>query len=152
GNMVTNSTSVSNNNWTGGVDFDQSITVSERATIQKSSPFTAEQISVHTAEQAFNSVLLYSGASYKRDAVDIRICKEVKDGTATYTGSVSKLPGIIDTQKDVEGWPVLNSLPAPKDTDGDGMPDDWEIANKLDPNKANANGRDLSTAYDNIEV
>ena len=152
GNVVTNSTSVSNNNWTGGVDFDSNIPVSERAAIQKLSPFTTEQISAHTAEQAFNSVLLYSGASYKRDAVDTRICKEVKDGTATYTGSVSKLPGIIDTQKDVEGWPILNSLPAPKDTDGDGMPDDWEVANKLDPNKANANGRDLSTAYDNIEV
>ena len=38
------------------------------------------------------------------------------------------------------------------DSDNDGMPDAWEIANKLDPNVANANGRELSTAYDNIEV
>jgi hypothetical protein len=32
------------------------------------------------------------------------------------------------------------------------MPDAWEIEMKLNPNVANANGKDLSTAYDNIEV
>jgi hypothetical protein len=47
---------------------------------------------------------------------------------------------------------VLKSLPAPADTDGDGMPDEWEKANRLDPNKANSNGHDLSTTFDNIEV
>ena len=38
------------------------------------------------------------------------------------------------------------------DTDGDGMPDTWEIERKLSPTVANANGKDLSTGYDNIEV
>lgn len=149
GNYVDGNATISNDNWNGGMDFDSGIT---KEMAQKTTPFPSEQLSNHTAVQAYNAVLLYVGASYKRDAVDTRICKEVKDKTATFTGSVSKLPGIIDTQKDVGSWPVLNSLPAPKDTDGDGMPDDWEIANKLDPNKANASGRDLSTAYDNIEV
>lgn len=32
------------------------------------------------------------------------------------------------------------------------MPDDWEIAKKLDPKKIDAAERNLSTAYDNIEV
>jgi len=32
------------------------------------------------------------------------------------------------------------------------MPDEWETANGLNPNKYDASGRDLSTAYDNIEV
>ena len=49
-------------------------------------------------------------------------------------------------------WPVLDSLPALTDTDGDGMPDEWEVANGLNPNKYDANDRNLSTAYDNIEV
>ena len=38
------------------------------------------------------------------------------------------------------------------DSDEDGMPDQWEKDHKLDPAKANANGRNLSTGYDNIEV
>ena len=32
------------------------------------------------------------------------------------------------------------------------MPDEWEIKKGLDPNVDDANGRHLSTAYDNIEV
>jgi hypothetical protein len=45
----------------------------------------------------------------------------------------SKVYGIIDSQIDVGGWPVLNSLPAPMDTDHDGMPDSWESSNGLNP-------------------
>lgn len=152
GNYIVGNTTVTTDNWNGGVDYDTSISTTEKASIKKASPFIFEAITQHTAEQAYQSVLKYAGASYKRDAVDIRIADEVREGKFTYNGSKTGYKGIIDSQKDVGGWPVLNSLPAPKDTDGDGMPDDWEIAHKLDPNKANANGRDLSTGYDNIEV
>lgn len=41
---------------------------------------------------------------------------------------------LIDTQNDVGGWDTYNSTPEPVDTDGDGIPDEWEIANKLNPN------------------
>jgi hypothetical protein len=42
---------------------------------------------------------------------------------------------------------------APTDTDGDGMPDWWEIDKGLDPKVANHNGTELSTAgYVNLEV
>src|SRR5690606_36311614 len=92
------------------------------------------------------------GASLYRDAVDERVVEETSNGTATYSGSVSGFPGIIDSQEDVGGYPVLESEEAPLDTDGDGMPDEWETEMKLDPEKPDANGRDLSTAYDNIEV
>ncbi|GAB3423967.1 pectate lyase [Niabella aquatica] len=149
GNYVANNSTVTADNWSGGVDFDGGIT---EAMVRKTVPFASAEITPHTAGQAYEAVLNYAGASYKRDAVDARIANEVRTGTAAYKGSVSGLPGIIDTQKDVGGWPELKSAPTLKDTDGDGMPDDWEIANKLDPSKANANGKDLSTGYDNIEV
>lgn len=69
--------------------------------------------------------------------------------------------GLIDSQKDLKpsgagsdwsAWPTLKSLPQVTDSDNDGMPDEWETANGLNPNKYDASGRDLSTAYDNIEV
>src|SRR5690606_21978945 len=122
------------------------------ALVKKVSPFSFEPLPAHTALQAYEAVLLYGGASYKRDAVDTRVISEVKNGTAAYSGSKTGKKGIIDSQEDVGGWPQLKQLPPPADADGDGMPDEWEIANNLDPNTANANGRDLSTAYDNIEV
>lgn len=149
GNYVYGNSTVTSDNWNGGVDYDPGVT---QAMVQKTSPFSSESIPAHTAEEAFDAVLKYAGASYKRDAIDIRIVKEVEEGTAQYTGSVSGKKGIIDSQNDVGGWPFLNSETKPTDTDGDGMPDDWEVANNLDPKKANANGRDLDKNYDNIEV
>lgn len=149
GNYVFGDAGITANNWAGGVDYDSGLS---ETMVRKNVPFAATDIPVHTAEQAFNAVVLYGGASFKRDAIDTRIANEVKDGTATYTGSISNLKGIIDSQTDVGGWPVLAQTTPPLDTDGDGMPDDWEIANKLDPKKANANGKDLSSGYDNIEV
>jgi YHS domain-containing protein len=60
---------------------------------------------------------------------------------------------IIDTQGQVGGWPTLNSLPAPTDTDHDGMPDAWETANGLSPtDAADRNYYTFSTDYTNLEV
>jgi hypothetical protein len=149
GNFVQGNATVTADNWNGGIIYDGGTT---KAMVQLTSAIDYKMTTNHTAAEAYEAVLNYAGASFNRDAVDIRVIDEVRNGTATYNGSVTGYPGLIDSQEDVGGWPVLNSLPAPLDTDGDGMPDAWEIEMKLDPNKANANGRDLSTAYDNIEV
>ena len=53
------------------------------------------------APYAYKAVLKHAGASHRRDAIDRRIIKEVRKGTATYTGSVTGLPGIIDSETDV---------------------------------------------------
>lgn len=150
GNYVAGNSNVTANNWTGGVDFDSGVT---QALAQKTSPFDFMALSsTHTALQAYEAVLNKAGASYKRDAVDTRVVQEVRDGTVTYNGSKTGYPGIIDSQTDVGGWPTLVQTTPLTDTDGDGMPDAWEIANGLNPNVANANGKDLSEIYDNIEV
>src|SRR5699024_7541126 len=93
-----------------------------------------------------------AGASLKRDPVDERIIDNVRKGTFTADGSEGSKNGIIDSQKDVGGWPTLESIPAPKDSDDDGMPNNWESDHQLDPNTSNSNGKDLSTVYDNVEV
>lgn len=52
------------------------------------------------------------------------------------------------------GYPTYSSGNGYTDTDHDGMPDDWELANGLNPNfPADRNGFDLSNAgYTNLEV
>lgn len=106
-----------------------------------------------TAQQAYESVLKYAGASLVRDAVDTRIVKETREGTYTYTGSNGGKRGLIDSQKDVGGWPEYKMTTAWTDTDGDGMPDEWERKVGLNPD----NGKDgtdynLSPCYTNLEV
>ena len=53
----------------------------------------------------------------------------------------------------VNAWPALKSLPAPVDTDKDGMPDDWEKKHGLNFNDAaDASTYTLNNHYTNIEV
>ena len=51
--------------------------------------------------KAYRKVLKEAGASHRRDDVDSRIVREVKSGTVTFSGSVTGIPGIIDSEKDV---------------------------------------------------
>lgn len=98
--------------------------------------FQYNTIGMHTAAKAYDKVLAHAGCSFVRDAVDIRIVNNVTKGNYTYEGSNGSTGGLIDSQSDVGGWPTLKSAVAPKDSDLDGMPDAWEIANGLDPNDA----------------
>jgi hypothetical protein len=52
----------------------------------------------------------------------------------------------------VGGWPELVSVPAPLDTDGDGMPDEWEGDMGLDPRSAADGSADADgDGYTNVE-
>lgn len=53
------------------------------------------------ASVAYKAVLKHAGASERRDAVDRRIIREVRKGKAANKGSVTGLPGIIDSVNDV---------------------------------------------------
>ena len=61
-------------------------------------------ITTHTADEAYERVLDYAGASLHRDEVDERYEKECREGIATYKGSVTKTWGIIDVVADVNGY------------------------------------------------
>lgn len=141
GNVIEGSPAVNDDNRSGvrGGNF-----------IKLDKPWDAMAIRQQTAEEAFPLVLAKAGSTLpRRDSVDTRIVEEVRNGTATYEGAYktmknvrdkSKVTGIIDSQKDVGGWPELKSTPAPKDTDHDGMPDVWEASHGLDPkNPADGN-------------
>jgi hypothetical protein len=59
------------------------------------------RIYAQDADEAYKSVLKYAGASLKRDAVDKRVVKEVRKGKAKNSGSITGLPGIIDSENDL---------------------------------------------------
>ena len=104
--------------------------------------FGADQLETDSAEQAYRRGLRDPGVSHKRDAFDERIIKEVKTGTGR----------IPDSQQEVGGWPKLKSAPAPADADKDGMADDRETENGLDPNDAEARNEDRnSDGFTNLE-
>ncbi len=102
------------------------------------------------AKDAYQKVLERSGASQPRDGVDIRLIHEIQSGKSS---SGKNKNGIIDSQSEVGGWPQLEAGNAPKDTDQDGMPDQWEKDHHLNPNdKGDAPSYDLDQHYTNVEV
>lgn len=134
--------------------------------IKLDSPVDAGEVTTHTAENAFTKVLAYAGASLNRDKVDARYMKEAKNGTTTYTGSATQAgdgsaithwPGIIDFVRDQGTYELESTARASNfDTDKDGMPDEWELLNGLDPNSA-ADGKTITLDtekgwYTNLEV
>ena len=105
-----------------------------------------EPVTTTSPAQAKIDVLADAGASFPvRDIIDARIVNDV----IHYTGH-----SIVDTNGQPEGaWPDLNSLPAPTDTDHDGMPNAWETAHSLNPsNAADRNYYDFHPTYTNLEV
>lgn len=160
-NFVYNKPVVTANNWDGGVQPEGGSSHITRLKLDK--PFDAVPINQQTAEEAYLAVLERVGASLpKRDTVDARIIDETRNGYATYEGGTyegrwsvpdaTKKCGIIDSQKDVGGWPKLKSLPAPPDSDSDGMPDEWEKQYGLDHNDASDTYNDKDQdGYTNIE-
>ena len=127
--------------------------------IKMDNPAPTGEVTTHSAAEAFSKVLAYGGASLYRDEIDARYMEEAKTGTAQYKGSITLSPGIIDKVSDVNGYTESTfgtaSRPADFDTDMDGIPDAWELANGLNPN----DGSDALTYsldgkgyYTNVEV
>jgi pectate lyase len=105
--------------------------------------FPSPAVRQYSAREAYAAVLASVGACLPaRDSVDARIIDTVRKRTGT----------IIDSQKDVGGWPMLESAPAPLDGDHDGIPDAWEKKYGLNPNNPSDANKDLNgDGYTNIE-
>lgn len=89
--------------------------------------FTPSNVVPATKDEAYHYVLKESGA--RNDPIDTRIKNNVINRT---------LPNgncLIDSQSEVGGWTTITNATY-TDTDKDGMPDSWELANGLNPNNA----------------
>ena len=111
-------------------------------------PFPYEPIDEDIPFIAYRRVLKSVGCSFSRDSYDQEILYQVKEGLGTFGTN-----GIINSQKDVGGWPILRVGKPLIDTDADGMPDVWENAYGLNANDASdASNYTLDEKYTNIEV
>jgi hypothetical protein len=83
------------------------------------SPAPLPSVTTLTAPEAYIQVMSRAGANNYRDTIDRRTIRTV----------MNHLPGHIDTQANWGGWPTLPTGSVPADTNGDGVSDDWAIAN-----------------------
>ena len=102
--------------------------------------FVVRPTTTHTAEIAYEKVLRYGGCCLRRDAIDERVANDVRTGGYSYVsgnkGSNGSTGGLIDAPEDVGGYveytatelEMRNKL----DSDGDGIPDNWEDMYGLD--------------------
>lgn len=105
-------------------------------------PFPVPKVRTVSAAQAYKMVLADAGATVPiRDAVDARIIADVRNGTGHF----------VDSQKQVGGWPEYKSGTPPKDTDGDGIPDAWELAHGLNPKDPRDATKVQASGYTAIE-
>ena len=146
-NIVDGFPAISSDNWAGGVQGEYADEVrSEKA-------FDVASVTSYPANIAFELVLGDAGAVLPvRDLVDERVIAETRNGTAHFGGEWGEKRGIIDSQGAVGGWPELNSVIPEADSDRDGMPDEWEQKNKLNPSDPDdRNGDARGEGYTNLE-
>ncbi|MBQ6911926.1 MAG: fibronectin type III domain-containing protein [Bacteroidales bacterium] len=154
GNTMDGNDGYTADNWSGKATTASAGLI---ATIKADTFFRYEKesaLSLHNAQDAFDKVVGFAGASLKRDAVDERVTRETKDGIFTFNGSNGSGKGFIDTQSDVGGWPSYTGTQV-TDTDGDGIPDSVEDEWGLNKNIA-ADGEavtlDKNGRYTNLEM
>ncbi len=136
------------------------------ANIKWPKPLPMPALTILSAEETKKYVLDNAGATLpRRDAVDTRIVKQVTTGKIEFDPNV-KLPetqfryrrlpidsykqGIITSPSQVGGYPDYKGAPY-KDSDNDGIPDDYEKKNGLNANDASDAGKVTKNGYSNIE-
>src|SRR5690606_6330176 len=156
GNIIHGNEKVTNDNWNGGIQMEgkdgELMSFEEAkpyfAAMKVHKPLPMPAIPIVPAQQAYEYVLNNVGATLpKRDPVDIRVVEQGRTGKIDYLKNV-KLPetqfkhrrlpidsykgGIITDISQVGGYPEYKGKPY-KDSDNDGIPDEWETKNGLNP-------------------
>lgn len=169
GNFMEGYPEVTADNWAGGIQLEDAENPGALLEdIRMSRPFPMAPVRIMPVKEAYGFVLENAGATLpERDPVDIRIIETVRTGEIDYAENVKteigkeyikrRLPedsykkGIIYDISQVGGYPEYTGEPY-KDTDKDGMPDEWEQRYGLDPNDASDAAGDLNgDGYTNIE-
>jgi hypothetical protein len=169
GNIVEGNERVIKDNWDGGVQVEDLPDAGRYKDAMKwYKPFPMPLFPIMSARESFDYVLDNAGATLPvRDAVDLRITEQVRTGVIRYPENMDldnvpqfkyrRLPidsykiGIITDITQVGGYPEYKGVPY-KDSDKDGMPDEWENKYKLNPNDPSDAILDCNgDGYTNIE-
>lgn len=143
-NFINKYPELTENNWSGAIRFSQGTSIGKN---KENSLFENYYYLTRDAIQSYFEVLDHAGVIIpRRDQVDQRLVDEVENGSANFGN------GIIDRVDQVGGWPELFTYNVPLDTDNDGMPDYWEVAEGLNINDSSDRfGIKEGEVYDNLE-
>jgi pectate lyase len=153
-NYVTGYPEITTNNWNGGVQYapgqvvkGELVPMGTEKDVRALAPFPSAPIHQHSAVAAYELVLAGAGATLpRRDPVDSRVIESVRTGKPAFQ------TGIIESPADVGGWPEYKSLALDLDSDGDGIPDWWEIKYGLNPHDPSDAVQDKNgDGYTNLE-
>lgn len=169
GNYIHGNEKVTKDNWAGGVqpEISEAKKDSLLKAIRVNKPLPMPKFKIVSAQQAYEYVLNNVGACLPvRDAVDAHVIKQVRtgiienvEGDNTHNGggfvkrrlpSDTYLKGIITHPSQSGGYPVYKGVPY-KDSDNDGMPDEYETKNGLNPHDASDAVKYGKDGYTNIE-
>jgi len=135
GNVLTSSEEITNNNKLGLKDATNKQILDKRVEL-------LIPLELDTAETAYERALNEAGAILpRRSAQDARLINDIRNGTG----------GMINSPSEVGGYPTDEAVSNVKDSDKDGMPDDWEVENGLNPNDASDSSLFRDDGYTNLE-
>ncbi|HEY4336237.1 MAG TPA: polysaccharide lyase [Puia sp.] len=170
GNIMDGYPEITKDNWNGGVQVGEEKDAGVyKDYIKVDKPFPMPAVTILPTEQAYQFVLANVGATLPhRDAVDVRVVDQVRTGKITYKEMntdtlpqfhVRKLPkdsykqGIVTEVFEVGGYPNYQGKPY-KDSDNDGLPDEYETSHGLNPKDPTDSAKPAKdgSGYSNIEV
>jgi hypothetical protein len=125
------------------IDGEWCITNGSEVDSRVFTPFDVPSVTTVSVSDVLDDVLDNAGTLVPiRDGVDERLTNDVRNGTGE----------IIDDPSEVGGWPELESEPPLADSDNDGLPDEWELANNLNPTYTDDGALDADgDGYTNVE-
>lgn len=168
GNIMEGNDSVTADNWKGVQTEELDGPGNYAPYMRWNEPFPHPYYQVMEAKDAYNFVLDNAGATLPvRDEIDQHIIDEVRTNKPYYVKDAKpdtiqfkhrRLPadswkiGIITDPQQYGGLPKYKKYKPYKDSDNDGMPDDWEKAHGLNPNDPSDANKDCTgDGYTNIE-
>ena len=133
----------SGNRVNGELLADQSSKVLSRTPgFLASRPFDVAPVAPDPAQSAYARVLASAGDSLVRDPVDARVVASVR----------ARSGRLIVNQDEVGGWPELARGTPWRDSDRDGLPDEWETKHRLNPSDPRDGAADRDRdGYTNLE-